>query len=392
MCKKLKYGAVLGLLGLAGFELIYRTRETKGIEIFKEHKITWDKVSDNDSEQVFLSKVFFRNYSTKYQLTLVKFEIESKILFKTKFYDDIKLDVSLTPKVEHVREDGYLHAFLMDEMSNFETEVKASFSGNLERLKEVHAVVVKIKFQTYERTGLHNKEKDLILVPYQEELKQSYSELQEAGAKIYPVKTHLLSESDDIAEVIKKYAGDFIKPGDVVVMAESPVAITQGRFKQPVNVKPSFLSKRLCYFVPSAGSLSSPFGMESALEQIGAVKFIYALIGGTIMKLLKKPGWFYTLAGIESELIDDLTGTIAPYDKYIVLGPANPQEVVDDLKNRLDVDFAIADANDLKKARILASTLDDSSKIRQWLLNNPAGNSAEQTPIVIIRPDKTDEK
>ncbi|MFN8673195.1 MAG: hypothetical protein U0457_14085 [Candidatus Sericytochromatia bacterium] len=389
MCKKLKYAAFLGLLGIAGFELLYRTRDKRGIEVFKEHKITWSESEIDNNEQVFSANVFFRNYNPKYQATFVKIEPFTQVLFKDKYLHDLKVDVEVIPKLgkEYVRNDGYLYSFLVNPLENVEFEVKVKFYGNLDLLKEVHAVDVKLKFETYERTGIHYKEKDLILVPYQKEIQQSFKELEESGAKIYPVKTHLLTESDDLAEVLKKYAGDFLKEGDIVVIAESPVAITQGRFNQPQSMKLSYVSPRICYFVHSDGSLASPYGMESAVKQIGSAKILYAMFAGAVMKLLKKPGWFYTLAGLQSELIDDLTGTIAPYDKFIVLGPANPQEVVDDLKSKLNVDFAIADANDLKKARILASTLEDSEQIKKWILNNPAGNSDQQTPILVIRPE-----
>lgn len=388
MCKKITYGALLGLLGFAAFELLYKKRDKSGIEVLKEHKISWELIADSEKEKTFCTNLLFRNYNSKYQGTLVKFETETKILFKNEYLDELKVESKIVPKIEAVRKDEYVPSFLVDEMTNVDTSLTVKFTGKLDLLKEVHALVVKIKYQTYERTGISNKEKDIILVPYQDGIVQNFEAKEESGAKIYPVKTHLLTESDDLAEVITKYAGDFLKEGDVVVIAESPIAITQGRFNQPNNMKLSYFTKRICYFIPSAGSLASPYGMQSAVNQIGELKFIYALIGGAIMKVLGKNGWFYTLAGMESELIDDLTGTIPPYDKYIVLGPKNPQDVVNNLKAKIGADVAIADANDLKKARILASTLSDSTQIRTWLLGNPAGNDNQQTPIVIIRPDK----
>ena len=51
------------------------------------------------------------------------------------------------------------------------------------------------------------------------------------------------------------------------------------------------------------------------------------------------------------------------------------------------MEAAIADANDLKRAMILAATPGlDPQAVSKMLLDNPFGNAAEQTPIVVIRP------
>jgi F420-0:gamma-glutamyl ligase len=227
----------------------------------------------------------------------------------------------------------------------------------------------------------------MIFVPEKEADNSKLNLLNEEGASIYPIKTHLLSDEDDLADVISKYVSNFSKKGDIITIAESPAAITQGRFKLPQEIKVGWWAKRLCYFIPSVGSLSTPYGMQCAIDQIGINRFLFAMFIGAFMKLLGKNGWLYTIAGIESELIDDLTGTIPPYDQYIVLGPKEPEKLVNYIKGKTGLDIAIVDANDLKKARIVASTIPNmEDKIKKWMLNNPAGNSYEQTPIVLIRP------
>jgi hypothetical protein len=44
-----------------------------------------------------------------------------------------------------------------------------------------------------------------------------------------PVRTHIVTAADDIVEVIERYAGPLVRPGDIVVVSEKVVAITQGR-------------------------------------------------------------------------------------------------------------------------------------------------------------------
>ncbi len=384
---------ILVLAAIFCFELLYQRRDKNTIEPVKNERTAWEVISDNDADRVYQCSLNFKNLNAKYEGTLANMRIEHKILFKNEHFDDLLLETSLVPE-QYVRKDGYIPAFLIPAMKKIEVKVKSKFSGNLSRLDKVHAIVLKITYSVYDRRGYHkDRFTDIIFVPVQEAVQLNFSALQEQGAMIYPVRTHLLTDSDDLGNVIKKYAGEFLKEGDIVVIAESPIAITQGRFIHPLEFTPGWWAKRLCYFVPSAGSLSSPYGMESAIRQIGTWKFVSAMFVGALMKAVGKNGWFYTLAGMESELIDDLTGTIPPYDQYIVLGPENPDKYVKDLKNKLGVDIAIADANDLKKARILACTLEAAQdQIRKWMLKNPAGNSTEQTPIVIIRPENLDLK
>lgn len=386
--KKIILALTSVLLPFIAFEYIYRTRDKKSIEPLTSERTPWIVLSSSDNEKVYETTLSFRNFNSKYEGTLASLSSSIQVLFKKEHLDDIAVETKLIP-ADYTKPDGYVSAFLMSPSSNHEVRVQVKVKGNLESIKKVQAMVIRINYSVYDRVGYFpNKLTDIIFVPAEEEVTQNFNALQEQGATIYPVKTHLLSDGDDLSEVIKKYAGNFLQEGDIVVLAESPVAITEGRFKHPSNVKLSWWAKRLCYFVPSVGSLSSPYGMQCAIDQIGAPRFVGAMFAGAVMKVLGKNGWFYTLAGMESELIDDLTGTIAPYDKYIVLGPKDSQKTVEEIKQKLGVDVAIADANDLKKARILASTLSDSDQIRQWMLNNPAGNSAEQTPIVIIRPSK----
>jgi hypothetical protein len=82
-----------------------------------------------------------------------------------------------------------------------------------------------------------------------------------------------------------------------------------------------------------------------------------------------------------------VTGTLPPFDQFIVLGPANPQEVVRQIKAETELGAAIVDVNDLKAVKILASTTDVSIPVlEEALRSNPAGNADEQTPLVLIRP------
>ena len=179
------------------------------------------------------------------------------------------------------------------------------------------------------------------------------------------------------------------QPGDIVTIGETPVAIMQDRWHHPSTVKPGFVAKRLCYFFLPTSSLATACGLQTLVDIEGPVRVALAFFIGAIAKVFGKPGVFYQLAGEQARLIDDVTGTLPPYDQFIVLGPDNPQQVVDTIKQQTGLSAAIVDVNDLKAVKILAASSELSTDVlEQSLRSNPAGNADEQTPVVLIRPGR----
>lgn len=208
-----------------------------------------------------------------------------------------------------------------------------------------------------------------------------------ANIELQSVRTRIITPRDNIVDIIEEYAKDRVTPHDVISVAESVVAITQGRITRPEDVQPCFLAKVLCRFVPQKGSLSSIYGMQVAMNEEGKWRIFFAMVIGFIGKLFGKKGLFYALAGEQASLIDDVTGTMPPFDKYIVLGPKNPGKVAEEIKARLGCyGAAVADVNDLKRAAVLGvSSGIDPERVARILIDNPFGNASEQTPIVIIK-------
>ena len=170
-------------------------------------------------------------------------------------------------------------------------------------------------------------------------------------------------------------------------MAESVVAITQNRAVRCEDFKPTILAKFLCRLFPSKGSLSGWYSMQSLLDAEGSARVVSAVIIGGIAKIFGKPGVFYERAGEQARLIDDVTGTMPPYDKHIVYGPSEPNKVAVAIKEATGAfGAAVADVNDLKRAAVIGtSTGVDADKVAQILIDNPFGNGSERTPICIIK-------
>jgi F420-0:gamma-glutamyl ligase len=205
--------------------------------------------------------------------------------------------------------------------------------------------------------------------------------------ELIPVKTHIVTNRDNIVDVIQRYAGPNLGPDDVVSVAESVVAITQGRYRRPEQMSPGLLAHVLARFFHRDSSCSSACGMQLTIDEGGAWRVMFAFVVGGVAKVFGNAGMFYKLAGEQAALIDDVTGTMPPFDKTLVLGPKNPVKVAEAIKARLGCHgAAVADVNDLKRAAVLGVTEGlDPRELSRILIDNPFGNANQQTPIVIIK-------
>ena len=205
--------------------------------------------------------------------------------------------------------------------------------------------------------------------------------------EILPVKTRILTHNDDIVKAIKEYCQAHVEAGDVIAVAESVVAITQKRAFDIQEITPGLLAKILCRFFPVHGSLANRYAMQALMNEEGELRVLGAFLAGSLVKVLGKSGVFYQLAGEQARLIDDFSGTMPPYDKYIVFGPKNPTAVAESITAELGCYGAVvADVNDLKRAAILGVSKGvDAQLMSKILIDNPFGNGSEKTPIVIVK-------
>lgn len=201
-----------------------------------------------------------------------------------------------------------------------------------------------------------------------------------------PIRTHVISEEDDIIALVRRYTEGVAEAGDIIALAESVVAITQKRAILPQNVKPGLLARFLCRFPGKHGSLATPPAMQLAIGEAGVLRILAGCAAAAAGRLIGKRGWFYRVAGQELALIDDIAGTMWPYEKHIILGPRRPEQIVDGIRRETGAEAVIADVNDIKCVDILAASSPDSGRIaRRALTDNPFGNDDQQTPIVVIK-------
>lgn len=206
----------------------------------------------------------------------------------------------------------------------------------------------------------------------------------------YPVKTHVITDQDQMPDVAGKYALAHMQEGDILFISEKSVACSQKRAVPLEEIHPRPLAKFLTRFVyksPYGIGLGIPETMEMALRECGVLRILFAAFISAIGKLLGKRGWFYKVAGYRAESIDGPTPyTLPPYNRCVVLGPENPDKVAEDINKAIGHPVAIVDVNDLQ-GKILGISDKEMNKemLARILKDNPLGQSAQQTPMGIIR-------
>ena len=142
-------------------------------------------------------------------------------------------------------------------------------------------------------------------------------------------------------QVARTYVAPHAQPGDVLTIAESPLAIMEGRIRHPAAVRPGWIARTFCTVFATTSSCATACGFQALIDQIGTLRTVLALIAGVLGRLVGLRGAFYMVAGEQSQLIDDVTGTLPPYDQFITLGPGSAQAVVDAIRERTGVEAAV---------------------------------------------------
>jgi hypothetical protein len=206
-----------------------------------------------------------------------------------------------------------------------------------------------------------------------------------AGLVAIPVRTRLVVPGDDLAALMRDALAGLARPGDVVVVAETAVAIAQGRFVGAETIRPSRLARVLARRAGALATVNQPESLQLVIDRAGAWRVAGAALLHLAGRAIGRRGVFYELLGETIAAIDGYTGTLPPYERAIVLGPADPERVSAELAQALGLHVAIVDANDLRRAKALgASPGLVRENVERALLGNPAGNGDEQTPLVVL--------
>jgi len=303
----------------------------------------------------------------------------------------VTIESRITP--EHAdapaRADGYWAAYIVKGCRSTAARIDLTIRGSEDLAALLDTLWVEVNWLNYGPFGRLWR-RDGILIPLQRPQPVAQAAAQWRSGEhcqVLALGTHLLGVLDDPIAVLRTYATAHLKPGDVLTIGETPLAVMQGRYHHPEMVTPSPLARLLCRAFHPTSSLATACGLQSLIDLVGPARVLNAWVLGTLLKLLGQKGWFYRLAGDQARLIDDVTGTTPPYDQTIVLGPEAPQQFCREAAAALGVDVAVVDVNDLGRVKVLAASAGcDEALLQRALRPNPAGNADERTPLVLVRP------
>ena len=207
----------------------------------------------------------------------------------------------------------------------------------------------------------------------------------------HAIRTRFLEVGDSYLDFIKEFASPHYEQGDILSISEKIIALSQKRVIYKRDVKPGFWANNLSKFVmktPAGFSVGNPYKMQVAIMLCGLPKVIYAAILGFFGKLVGRRGVFYEIVGPEVSVLDGFYGEA--YKVYADMGILNPietDEVCEEIKEQLNMDCMIVDANDLGveilgKSKSVTHSIED---LKSMIKDNPSGQSNQQTPLILIR-------
>jgi hypothetical protein len=207
---------------------------------------------------------------------------------------------------------------------------------------------------------------------------------------IFPIRTRILTQSDAIDAIIASFVSSSLRDHDIVVIAESALAITQGRAIPETSIRIGVLAKLLWRFVakvPYGVGLRSPESMQCAINESGWLRILVAALVSGFTKPLGLKGIFYRIAGKQAAMIDAAhTTPVEPFDQCVILGPAKPDGVAQHLKHRFGTEFAVMDINDIGGSWVIGNSgCIPVKKLEKVMRINPLGQGKELTPIAIVR-------
>lgn len=206
------------------------------------------------------------------------------------------------------------------------------------------------------------------------------------GVVAIPVRTPLVGAGEDLTALVARCVSGIARPGDVLAISETAVAIAQSRFVLAEHVRPGKLAYILSKRAGALATVNQPESLQIVIDQTSPAKVLFAAIAQVLGRFAGVRGMFYRIMGEAITAIDGYTGTLPPFGSAIVFGPQNPDAFSQSVADRTGIACTIVDANDLEKAKVLgASAGVVRANVERALLSNPHGNGDEQTPVVVLK-------
>lgn len=207
----------------------------------------------------------------------------------------------------------------------------------------------------------------------------------------HAIQTHFVQIGESYVDLVERYVKQLYQEGDVLSSSEKIIALCQKRVIYKKDMKLTWIAKLLSRFAMHSDAgigVDSPWKMQFAIDHCGLLKVLWAAFRSAVGKLFGKHGIFYDIVGQEVTGLDGFYDhEFEEYGNYGIRIPENASGVCNEIYEKTGVKAMIVDANDLT-IEVLgkADALDLTEKqLIAMIRDNPAGQSTELTPFILIR-------
>lgn len=211
----------------------------------------------------------------------------------------------------------------------------------------------------------------------------------------HAIRTRFITINDDYIDILKEYVMGIYQEEDIISISEKIISICQNRTIKREDIKVGRLAKFLSKFAspasPKGYGVGVPIKMQYAINKMGIFRILFASIAGGLFKAFGIKGVFYKIAGPEISGLDGFYD--GAWEEYRDIGieiPYDSAAVCNEIKRKLGISCMIVDANDLGQ-EILGKSDDirlGDKILKQMIRDNPAGQSQQRTPLILIRKNK----
>lgn len=210
----------------------------------------------------------------------------------------------------------------------------------------------------------------------------------------HAVHSHFVQIGERYLELIERYIKPIYEEGDILSSSEKIISLCQKRVVYKKDMKLSRLAKFLSRFAShsSAGiGVDSPWKMQFAINQRGALYVIWAALCAGVCKLFGKRGVFYEMVGQEVAGLDGFYDhCFDVYGDFGIRIPEHSDAVCEEVWEKLGIKMMIVDANDLAQELLgkCAALEETEADLMAMIADNPCGNGTQLTPFALIREVK----
>ena len=125
-----------------------------------------------------------------------------------------------------------------------------------------------------------------------------------AGIVAIPVRTRLVRDGDDLVGIVADAVRGIARPGDVIAISETAVAIAQGEFVVAEMIRPSKVAYVLSRHAGAMATVSQPESLQLVIDAVGTPKVVYAAVMHVLGRFVGRRGMFYEVLGEAIAAID----------------------------------------------------------------------------------------